>query len=606
MCGISAVTGREDVVTILYESIRNLEYRGYDSCGLGVVSNGEVAVRKNTGGVEEVNKKEHLTHLRGTTGIAHTRWATHGRVTQANAHPHSSTDGRFSIVHNGIINNYEELRSDLKAQGAAFLSDTDTEVMAHLIAKSYEETGDVEKAFVAAIKHLEGSYAFCMVTPLAPGEIYCARLGSPLVLGAGKSVNFVASDVNAFLQHTRDALVMEDGEYAVVSPDAITVRKLADGSLVRRKPIRIEWDAETSKKGGYAHFMLKEIFEQPQTLRNALAATQEGVARMAGKIRAARHAYLMGVGTTHYVALAGQYFFSRLAGRHLPVVSSDEFVDLAVVDSQDLVMAVSQSGETFDTRRGIAFAKEKGASTAAIVNVMGSSLSMGVDEVIMQGSGPEICVVSTKAALAQMVILQRIALESALQEGRMDKAAYARAHQVLQAFPEQVSAVLNERSGFVRNLADRTAGYHNWLVLGRGIYYPIALEAALKLKEVTYLHVEGMPAGFLKHGTLALVDQNLMSWFLVPPTEEKELNQHTISALEEVKARGGPVIGLMFEDDQRAKRLLDFAIELPKVDPLVAPFLQLIVAQLFSYFTALKLGRSIDKPRNLAKSVTVG
>ncbi|MDH4246817.1 MAG: glutamine--fructose-6-phosphate transaminase (isomerizing) [Deltaproteobacteria bacterium] len=606
MCGISAVTGKEDVVAILYDSIRNLEYRGYDSCGLGVVSKGEVTVRKNTGGVEEVNKKEHLTHLKGTTGIAHTRWATHGRVTQANAHPHSSTDGRFSIVHNGIINNYEELRSGLKSQGVAFLSETDTEVMAHLIARFYDESGDVEAAFVTAIQHLEGSYAFCMVTSLAPGQIYCARLGSPLVLGVGKTANFAASDVNAFLQHTREALVMEDGEYAVVSPEAVTVRKLADKALVLRKPIRIEWDAETSKKGGYAHFMLKEIFEQPQTLRNALAATQVGVAHLAQQIRNARHAYLMGVGTTHYVALAGQYFFSHLAGRYLPVVSSDEFVDLAVVDSQDLVVAVSQSGETFDTRRGITHAKTLGARTAAVVNVMGSSLSMAVDEVIMQGSGPEICVVSTKAALAQMVILQRVALESALQDGRLDSKGYEAAYTALREFPDQVSQVLNERSGFIRNLADRTSTYHNWLVLGRGVYYPIALEAALKLKEVTYLHVEGMPAGFLKHGTLALVDASLMSWFMVPPPSEKELNQHTISALEEVKARGGPVIGLVFEDDARARRLLDYAIELPNVPPLVAPFLQLIVAQLFSYFTALKLGRAIDKPRNLAKSVTVG
>ncbi|MDH5752402.1 MAG: glutamine--fructose-6-phosphate transaminase (isomerizing) [Deltaproteobacteria bacterium] len=606
MCGISAVTGSEDIVAILYESILNLEYRGYDSCGLGVVGNGNVTVRKNTGGVEEVNRKEHLTKLKGKTGIAHTRWATHGKVSRENAHPHNSADGQFSIVHNGIINNYEDLRDELMAQGVVFKSETDTEVMAHLLEKTFQETGDIEQAFIQSVKRLEGSFAFCMVSARSQQTIYCVRQGSPLVLGLGTKSNFVASDVNAFLQHTRKALVLEDGEYATVTPDSVTVRKTADGSLVSRKPIRIEWDAETSRKGGYAHYMLKEIFEQPQTIRNALAATQEGVERIASQIRERRDTYMMGVGTTHYVAQAGQYFFSSLAGKYLPVVSSDEFVDLAVVGPQDMVMAISQSGETYDTRRGIAHAKDQGARTASIVNVMGSSLSMSTDEVIMQGSGPEICVVSTKAALAQMVILLRLALETGLQEGTLAAEQYDESYSHLKALPDTVTAVLNERSGFVRNLADKTVGYRNWLMLGRGIYYPMALEAALKLKEITYLHVEGMAAGFLKHGTLALVDEEMMSFFLVPTPEEKELNQHTISAIEEVKARKGPVIGIAFENDKRALKLLDHAIELPPTPPLVAPLLELVVAQLFSYFSALKLGRSIDKPRNLAKSVTVG
>lgn len=606
MCGISAVTGTENVVQILYECIRNLEYRGYDSCGLGVVHNGEVAVRKNVGGVEEVNQREHLTSMRGNAGIAHTRWATHGKVTQVNAHPHCSMDGRFSVVHNGIINNYQELRAELRACEIIFESETDTEVLAHLIALAYAESADVEAAFLAAVKRLEGSFAFCMVTSHRPDTIFCAREGSPLVLGLSRQRNFVASDVNAFLQHTRDAVLLEDGEYAVVTPQSAVVRKIADGSRVRRKPIKVEWDAETSRKGGYAHYMLKEIFEQPQTLLNALNVPRSDVKRFAGQVHDARQTYLMGVGTTHYVALTGQYFFSQLAGRFVPAVSADEFEGLAVIAPEDLLISISQSGETYDTRRGVAHAKRCGARTASIVNVMGSSLSMMTDSVIMQGSGPEICVVSTKAALAQMVILMRIALELGRRTGHIDSAVYRAHYNDLESFPDTVQISLNERSGFVRNLAERIVSYANCLVLGRGVYYPIALEAALKMKEVTYLHVEGMPAGFLKHGTLALVDETMLSLLMLPPPRQTELHQQTLSALEEIKARGGPVFGLIFEDDEQAKNLLDHYLELPVVSCTVAPFLQLIFAQLLSYFSALKLGRSIDKPRNLAKSVTVG
>ena len=606
MCGISGVTGTGNVVQTLYESIRALEYRGYDSCGMSLVHQGEVAVRKNVGGVEEVNHREHLTAMKGSAGIAHTRWATHGKVSQVNAHPHVSMDGRFSLVHNGIITNYLEIRDELRQSGVTFVSETDTEVVVHLIALAYAEFGDVEAAFIAALTRLEGSSAFVMITSADPEAIYCARFGSPLVLGLAKGQQFVASDVNAFLQHTRSALPMEDGEYAVLRPEGIALRRVEDRGEVTRKPLRIEWDAETSRKGGYAHYMLKEIFEQPQTVHNALNVPGAEIEKYAQLVMDARQTYLMGVGTTHYVALTGQYFFSHLTGRYLSVVSADEFQDLAVVGPGDLLISISQSGETLDTRRAVTFAKQAGARTASIVNVMGSSLSMMTDEVILQGSGPEICVVSTKAALAQMVILLRIALELGRRSGHIDTARYKAYYRDLEAFPALVQEALNERSGLVRNLAERGVQYANWLVLGRGVLYPISLEAALKMKEVTYLHVEGMPAGFLKHGTLALVDESMLSLFLLPPPEEKTLHELTLSALEEVKARNGAVLGFVFENDARAKQLLPERIELPVVPSTVAPFLHLIFAQLFAYFSALRLGRSIDKPRNLAKSVTVG
>ena len=606
MCGISAVTGRQDIVQVLYESIRNLEYRGYDSCGLGVIDDKELAVRKNTGGVEEVNQKEHLTKMAGRTGIAHTRWATHGKVDQVNAHPHTSQDASFTLVHNGIVSNYMELREELRRQGVTFVSETDTEVVVQLLAVAYAEFNDVEQAFVATLGRLEGTYALAMISTHMPGKLFCAREGSPLVIGVAEDKTFAASDVNAFLPYTREAVMFEDGEYAVVAPGGYQIYKTRDRTPVKRSPLRIEWELATSRKGGYAHYMLKEIFDQPQTITNALNSPLEGIEQLAQSIADAEKTYLMGVGTTHYVAMVGQYLFSQLAGQYLPAVSSDEFLDVAVIGKKDLLISISQSGETFDTRRGMKFAQEHGARTAGIVNVLGSSLSMMADQVIMQGSGPEICVVSTKAALAQMVILHRVALELGLKRGHIDQAAYDRNYEALTAFPPVVQRALNELSGFVRNMCNRTAHFQNWLFLGRGIYHAIALEAALKMKEVTYLHVEGLPAGFLKHGTLAMVDEQLVSLFFLPSIENKTLHEQTLSAVEEVKARGGPIIGIIFENDAKAKAILDDYIELPAVEPAVAPLLELVVAQLFAYFSALKLGRSIDKPRNLAKSVTVG
>jgi glucosamine--fructose-6-phosphate aminotransferase (isomerizing) len=313
----------------------------------------------------------------------------------------------------------------------------------------------------------------------------------------------------------------------------------------------------------------------------------------------------MGVGTTYYVGLVGQYCFSRLAGRYLPAVSSDEFGELAVLGPDDLVIAISQSGETYDTRKAVQFAQARKARTAGIVNVMGSSLSLMVDQSIMQGSGPEICVVSTKAAMAQMVILHQVALELGRRTGVLSEDKFRAAMDDLAGFPEQVQTILNEISGDVRNMAEETAQFQNWLFLGRGIYYPTALEASLKMKEVTYLHAEGMPAGFLKHGTLAMVDQNMMSLFFLPPPQEKALHDHSLAAMEEVKARQGATMALLFADDLQAKKTVERFIELPPVPSLVAPLLEVIVAQLFAYYSALKLGRSIDKPRNLAKSVTV-
>ena len=604
MCGISGIVDLEPIGTRLFTSIRNLEYRGYDSCGIATLHEGQINARKNTGGVDEVNSTEQLDQLPGTIGIAHTRWATHGGVTQENAHPHLSMRNEFAIAHNGIISNYQRLREQLVQQGFEFRSLTDSEVISNLLENAFYEEQDVEQALQSTLKKLEGTFGLVMISLHDPERIYAAKRESPLMVGLGEGTNYVGSDINAFLEYTRRAWVLEDGEYAVLGRERVIIRKFPSGKVVQKQVLQIEWDLETTKKGGYSHYMIKEIFDEPQTIRQVLKVPDEQIQKLADSLTVATQTYLIGVGTTFYVAQLGQYFFSNLASRFFPVVSSDEFHAVGQVQPGNAVLAVSQSGETYDTKHALVMAKERGAQTAGVVNVMGSSISMMVDQVIMQGSGPEICVVSTKTALAQALILLRTALLAGgknIPEKRRNAL-----HQSLLDFPDLVQRVLNEKSGFVRNLANATSHVDHWLYLGCGAYYPVAMESALKMKEVTYCHAEGMPAGFLKHGTLSMVEPRVHSLLFVPPPEDAVLHERTLVAMEEIRTRGGTVVGFYFEGDEASRPLLNHSVELPPTDPVLAPVLQMIVAQLFAYYVALDLNRNIDKPRNLAKSVTVG
>ena len=605
MCGISGIVHSENIGRNLFNSIRNLEYRGYDSCGMAMLSKGEFDIRKNIGGIDEVNAIEQLDKMNGMIGIAHTRWATHGGVTQANAHPHLSYKREFVIVHNGIFSNYQELREQLMDQDVVFESLTDTEVFVNLLEASYSESNDLEKAFLAALKKIEGSYSIVMLSAHDPEHLYCVKKGSPLLLGLGEGCNYVGSDLNAFLEYTRQAIVLDDGEYVVLGRDDYQIRNVQTGEVIEKSVLHIDWDVETSKKGGYSHYMLKEIFDEPQAILQALKIPSEQISVLARMFTEASRAYFMGVGTTFYVANISQYYFSTLAGQYYASVSSDEF-SIVTVEPGDLVLALSQSGETFDTKTSQEYAKISGAQTAAIVNVMGSAISMMVDNVIMQGSGPEICVVSTKAALAQTFIMLRVALELGMMKGCLTQDVYQKHQEDLELFPELVQQILNEQSGFVRNIARDTSHVEHWLFLGCDIYYPVAMESALKMKEVTYQHAEGMPAGFLKHGTLSMVEKALHSLFFVPPMGQKVLHDRTLIAMEQVKARGGTVIGIIFQGDERALAACDQVVELPEMNLLCAPLAQMIMAQMFAYYAALDLGRNIDKPRNLAKSVTVG
>ena len=605
MCGISGIVHSENFGRNLFNSIRNLEYRGYDSCGVAVIQNGKIDLRKNIGGIDDVNLKERLDQMQGKIGIAHTRWATHGGVTQENAHPHLSANRKFAVVHNGIISNYQQLRERLLSEGVCFDSLTDTEVFVNLLEKSYTECNDLEQAFLAALQQIEGSFSIVMLSSHDPEHLYCVKKESPLLLGLGEGCNYVGSDINAFLEYTKKAIVLDEGEYVILGTNEYQVRSLKTGKKLKKNVLHIDWDLETSKKGGFSHYMLKEIFDEPQTVRQAMQIPNEQIVAMAEMFADSSRSYMMGVGTTYYVASISQYYFSALADCYYSALSSDEF---SVVDIKqgDMVLAISQSGETYDTKTALVYAKERGAKTAAIVNVMGSAISMMADQVIMQGSGPEICVVSTKAALAQTFIMVRVALELGLIRRKIKQKEYKKFQNEMQEFSELIEIVLNEQSGFVRNIARDTSHVEHWFFLGCGVYYPVAMESALKMKEVTYQHAEGMPAGFLKHGTLSMVEPALHTLFFVPPPEQKELHKRTLIAMEQVKSRGGTVIAIIFQGDELAQKLASQSINLPAVNTLIAPLLQMIIAQMFAYYAALDLGRNIDKPRNLAKSVTVG
>ena len=606
MCGINGVVGLNDISEVLFQGIRNLEYRGYDSCGVALMNKSSLMIRKNTGGVEEFFRKGNILSTKGKTGIAHTRWATHGTVTQDNTHPFISCDGTFALVHNGIISNYRFLRDGLIGEGHIFRSETDTEVIPHLLEKYYKKYKSVEKALVKTLNILEGTFAIAMISTHHPDQIFCARRESPLMLGIGDELKFVGSDFNAFINYTKNAVIIEDDEYAILSRDSYVVKNFLTQEEVVKPITKIEWDSETAKKGGYPHYMLKEIYEQPQTINTALELDSNLMGEVVDMIDRSDNTYFVGVGTTFYVAKFSEYLFSSLADLFIPALSSDEFVSLAKVDSKSLVLTVSQSGETFDTIRALKFARSKGSKTAAIVNVMGSSISRLVDKVILQGSGPEICVISTKAAFAQMITLTLLALKLSLKKKKIKQQEYKASIAALSQLPQIIQNVLNERSGFIHRIANNYSNVKNWLYLGRGIYYPIALESALKMKEVAYVHAEGMPGGFLKHGTLAMIDKDVNSIVFIPPRSDKELYESTIHSVEEIRARSGFVLGVHFDEGSKNKDLFSEEIILPSVKSIVAPFVQLVIGQLFAYFTAISLKRNIDKPRSLAKSVTVG
>jgi glucosamine--fructose-6-phosphate aminotransferase (isomerizing) len=603
MCGIFGIAAETPVAAKLFEGLKRLDYRGYDSCGIAVVDQGALAVRKDVGKVAEVGAIHRFAEVPGNLGIGHTRWATHGEVTRANSHPHTCCHERIAIIHNGIISNFLELREALEAQGHTFRSETDSEVLAHLLEHFYAQSHDFEQALVETTRNLKGTYAFAAVTADDPERIYCARQVSPLVIGLGTGETYLGSDINAFIAHTRTIKELQDGEYAVISPRGAVIRNVLTGERVERPLTVVPWSAAMVEKGGYPHYMTKEIHEQPRVVRTALEIPTKTIDSVVDLLLEADKLYLLGVGTTHYVSLIGSYYAARIARRFIPAISSDEFEYLAEVDDTTAVLAFSQSGETYDTLRAMRHARERGARLAAIVNAVGSTMIREVDVSLMQGGGPEISVLSTKAALSQIVIFLRILLRLAERSGRSDAAELQRHTEDLARLPALIQNVLDERKGFINRVARRHARTRNWLMMGRGIYYAVALEAALKLKEAAYQHAEGMQGGFMKHGTIALIDDDMLSAFFMPPPEDAELYEATLHNAQEVKARKGKVVGFHFEE---TNPLFDEEIRLPACPPLLAPILLLVAGQLFAYYTAVVLKRDVDRPRSLAKAVTVG
>ena len=606
MCGITGIVAQRNISEELFEGMQNLEYRGYDSAGIAVLCDGRLEVRKDAGKLAEVEGQQQLSAMRGTVGIAHTRWATHGGVCQANAHPHVSADGCFAIVHNGVIENYLALKATLQEKGYTFQSETDSEVIVHLIAAYHDQGYSVEEALVATTRQLHGAFAFALLTTHTPDTLWCARHESPLVIGVGEATCYLASDVNAFARYTRQAVFLNDREYAVLRPHDCTVKSLRTAAALPRVTVPITWsNGHRVDKGSYPHFMLKEIHEGADCISAALAIPSAEIAALAQRLRTSRRLYFTGMGTAYYVALLAQYYFASVADCYVPVISADEFPTLAQVAPGSLTLAVSQSGETYDTLKALRYAKAQGGETAAIVNAPGSSMTREVDQVVLQGAGPEICVLSTKSTISQVTILLRLALELARQRGHLDAAHYHEHYRALEDLPDTLRKMYGTLIPALRRISHTYNQIQNWLFIGRGIYSAVALESALKFKEVSYLHAEGMSGGFLKHGTIALIDDHTHSLAFLPAADEPELLQATLANIQEIRARGGLVIGVHQHEDPAIRASFADEIIVPSAPALVTPLIHLTAGQMLAYYTALALGRNIDKPRALAKSVTV-
>jgi glutamine---fructose-6-phosphate transaminase (isomerizing) len=612
MCGIVGYVGTRDAVPVIIEGLRKLEYRGYDSAGVAVVRNGELKRRRAAGKLQNLEESLKQEPLSGDYGVGHTRWATHGRPTEENAHPHQDAAGNIVVVHNGIIENYLPLKVRLQAAGHVFVTQTDTEVVAHLVAHHYQ--GSLEEALMRAVAEIEGIYALVLLHRNEPQTLVGARLGPPLVVGLGNGEHFLASDIPALLPYTRDFLFLEDGEIVTVRPGSATIKN-ASGALVNRAPQRVAWDPVQAEKGGYRHFMLKEIHEQPRAMRDSLLGRiglEEGgvhleeLGEAAERLKNVRRVILLACGTSWHAGLVGKFLLEQVAGIPAEVDYGSEFrYRTPIVDSDTLAVAISQSGETADTLAAFREAKRKGALPIGICNVQGSMLTREASGSLLTHAGPEIGVASTKAFTAQLTALALLALHLGRLRGTLSAEACRRHLEGLARIPHLMEQTL-ALEGPIDEIARTLMQARDFLYLGRGINYPIALEGALKLKEISYIHAEGYPAGEMKHGPIALIDETLPVVALCP---RGHVYEKMVSNVQEVKARGGRVIAVVSAGDEQVRSVIDPAhdhvIEVPATDELWSPFLMVLPLQLLAYMVAVRAGRDVDQPRNLAKSVTV-
>ena len=606
MCGIVGYTGRREAQPILLDGLARLEYRGYDSSGLATV-NGRMYVKKAVGRIAQLRQLLLTQPLAGETGISHTRWATHGNVTEANAHPHLGGEGEVAVVHNGVIENYADLRRELQDKAFTFHSQTDTEVIAHLIASYLAD--DLVDAVRKSIAHLKGSYAIAVISPRFPNLLVGARFGSPLVIGVGEGENFLASDASAIAAHTRRVIYLEDRQLCALTPDSWGVLD-PDAAPTSAEIHTLDWDPGDSSLGDFEHYMLKEIYEQPDVIGRALENRldeEEATARFGGlnldaqRLRQIDRIIMTACGTSYHAALVGEHLFEQFARIPVEIEYASEFrYRNPPVERNTIVVGISQSGETADTLAAVRESKRRGQHTLGICNVVGSSIAREVDGGIYLHAGPEIGVASTKAFTAQVAVLTLFAVYL----GRMRHLSYQAGKRILdelRSMPDVLRATLKCHD----QVARIAAKYHhstNMLYLGRQYLYPMALEGALKLKEISYIHAEGYPAAEMKHGPIALVDENTPSVFLIP---HGAVYDKVMSNLEEIKARGGPVIAIACEDDAHVEAKADDIIHVPSVPDYLQPLVVAIPLQLLAYHIALLRGCDIDKPRNLAKSVTV-
>jgi glucosamine--fructose-6-phosphate aminotransferase (isomerizing) len=617
VCGIVGYIGPKPVVPLILDGLQRLEYRGYDSAGIAVVGqNGKLEIRRASGKLRNLEEALRKSPIEGTYGIGHTRWATHGRPTEENAHPHRDCTGEIVVVHNGIIENYLALKHELIREGHTFVTETDTEIIAHLVEK-YAKNKPLEEAVRQTVKRLSGVYALSVVSTKDPNKIVAARLGPPSVVGLGNGEYFIASDIPALLHHTREVFFLSDGDIVVITRDGVKVMDF-EGHPVERKPQHISWDPIMAEKGGFKHFMQKEIFEQPRAVHETLLgriSLDRGKAYLdhmdisEAEFKDFRNIKIVACGTSWHAGLAGKFMIEKMAKIPVEVDYGSEFrYRDPIVDDRTLIVAISQSGETADTLAAQREARQKGAKTLGICNVVGSMLTREANGTIYTHAGPEIGVASTKAFTGQLTALAILALYLGQVRGTLTEEKSRSLMQELTNIPQKIETILR-RDAECAELAHQFFRKTDFLYLGRGIHYPIALEGALKLKEISYIHAEGYPAGEMKHGPNALIDENLPVVVIATRDDSDPASvqryEKTVSNLQEVRARDGIVISVVTEGDQMAKQSSKHVIEIPTAPEIFVPIMEIVPLQLLAYHIAVRRGCDVDQPRNLAKSVTV-
>ena len=613
MCGIVGFIGQEQAAPILLDGLAHLEYRGYDSAGVAVISaQGKLQVEKAVGRLKVLSEQIHGgADLEGCIGLGHTRWATHGAPNIINSHPHVSENGKFAVIHNGIIENYVEIKEFLIGQGIRFKSETDTEVVAQLLEFYYNECHDFLEAVGRVLRRIEGAYALGMLCADCPDRIIAARKDAPLLLGYGKGCNFLASDVTAIIKHTRDVAYMEDGEVAVLTREGIEVYDALE-QKVEKKHFTIDWEVSAAEKGGYQHFMLKEIMEQPEALRRAISprikdgrVIFDDLKLPVEKMREFTRIFIVACGSSYHVGMIGKYNLEHLLRRNVEVVLASEFrYSDPIVDDKSLVIVISQSGETLDTMAALREAKKRGGYILSIVNVVGSSIARESDDVLYTWAGPEIAVATTKAYSTQLAVLDMIGLAFGEALGTVKKEEYNEAVAELQKLPEKMEQFLaSESCEAIPKYASQYFNHNSVFFIGRNLDYALGLEGSLKLKEISYIHSEAYASGELKHGTISLIEPGTL---VVALGTYAPLFDKAMSNVVEVKARGAEVLAITGEDfRERMEKTADAVITVPETHPVLQPSLGIVPMQLFAYYVALQRGCDIDKPRNLAKSVTV-